>query len=102
MGKKKYPGTVLERLNRKLVALRNLNRPPRPPPGTYVPRSLREFARWYDESLGIYPVASPNEVTTTHPRYGRIANEAQQLLEKLRSATAEKDRRARLGERCSA
>jgi hypothetical protein len=73
MGKKTYPGTVLERLTTKLETLRKLSRSPRPAPGTYVPRNLRDFARWHDESLEIYPIGSPNEVTTTHHRYGRIS-----------------------------
>jgi cell division protein FtsB len=98
-----YPGTVSERLARKLDILRSWRERGLGSKDLYVPNSLRSFAKWHDEELGVYPVGSPNEVSTEHPVHGPLAVEALTLMRALKTTVTKRGnnfRRPTLGEKC--
>lgn len=53
------------------------------PTGHSVPKSLTVARRWENEALGIQPIVSPNEFTTTHPYHGKLVRELSSLLTEL-------------------
>lgn len=99
MARRIYPGTVAERLARKLEVLQRFCKEG-VPPGVEVPRTLGEFAMWRDEGLGLHPVASPNDVATTHPTFGELAERAQDAINKLntKATRGERSKRPTLSE----
>ena len=54
------------------------------PVGKAVPKSLNEARIWDDADLGILPIGSPNEFTTTHHLNGNLVSEIASLLTKLK------------------
>jgi hypothetical protein len=52
-----------------------------------LPRSLRGVADWDDESIGMLPIRSPNDFTTTHKMWGERVAEIDRLLKSLRLRT---------------
>jgi hypothetical protein len=96
---RKYPGSVTERLTRKVQLLKQF-REEGVPSATRVPCSLIELAEWEDESLDVHPLGSPNDVSTKSPKFGELAKQALDLLKAIQSVseTAAKKRRPTLSE----
>lgn len=74
--------TVEKRIERRLEVLREWLSAG-VPAGKTIPRSLNETRLWYDNELGIDPIKSPNEFTTTHPNHGRLVRDIAGLLTAL-------------------
>lgn len=53
------------------------------PSGKTIPRSLNAARKWDDEELGISPIHSPNDFTTTHAEHGSSVKKIGDLLAKL-------------------
>jgi hypothetical protein len=81
MARRKYPGTVAERLARKIEVLQSFVEGI--PSGVEVPRTLNELAIWHDETLGLYPISSPNDISTKNPRFSNLVIKAQEEIDKL-------------------
>lgn len=99
MARRKYPGSVTERLTRKVELLRQV-RDEGVPLAIQVPLNLVELAEWEDENLNVYPIASPNDLSTNSPKYGKLAKEALDLLKAIQSGSepAKKEKRPTLAE----
>lgn len=54
------------------------------PMGKAVPKSLTAARVWDDADLGILPIASPNEFTTTHQVHGPLVRDIAGLLSDLK------------------
>lgn len=74
--------TVAQRLERRLVVLRAWLAGGIPMGKTF-PRSLNAARMWEDDEIGIQPISSPNEFTTTHAEHGRSVKQIGQLLTAL-------------------
>lgn len=100
--------TVEERIEQRLVILRQWLREG-VPMGKAVPKSLTAARLWEDLELGILPISSPNEFTTTHQIFGPLVRDLAGLLTdltkrfgrpassreaKIATASAKYDRRA--------
>lgn len=75
--------SVEERIERRLEVLREWLRDG-VPAGESIPRSLKVARLWEDAELGILPIASPNEFTTTHHLHGHLVRDVGGLLTALR------------------
>jgi hypothetical protein len=85
MARRRFPGSVVERLRQKLETVERFARDG-VPAGVTVPRTLHAFATWHDEGLGLYPVGSPNDVATTHPAFGEVARQALKAIRAIVTA----------------
>jgi len=94
MTRRSFPGTVGERLSRKLEFLERCIEG-EIPAGVQIPRTLKSFAAWQDKTLGLYPVGSPNDVTMTHPKLGEFARKAQAALDEINTEAERKTKRKR-------
>jgi len=74
--------TVAKRLERRLVVLQAWLADGIPV-GKTLPRSLNAARRWEDDEIGIQPIRSPNEFTTTHAEHGKSVKQIGQLLTAL-------------------
>lgn len=77
------PQTVKQRIERRLEILREWLRDGMPV-GAAIPRSLTAARLWEDKALGVEPIKSPNEFTTTHHEHGRSVRDIADLLTTLR------------------
>ena len=75
--------TVEQRIERRLEVLREWLRDGIPV-GESIPRSLNAARLWENVELGILPIASPNEFTTTHHLHGGRVRDIGGLLTELR------------------
>jgi len=75
--------SIVERIDRRLDLLRSWRRDG-VPKNKQVPGSLKEARIWQDAELGIVPISSPNEFTTTHHLHGNLVREIASLLTALR------------------
>ena len=55
------------------------------PSGKTIPRSLNAVRKWDDGELGISPIHSPNDFTTTHAEHGHSVKQIGDVLSKLAS-----------------
>lgn len=78
--------SIAERIDRRLDLLRSW-RHDGIPQNKQVPRNLKEARVWQDAELGIVPISSPNEFTTTHQLHGNDVREIASLLTALRRPT---------------
>ncbi len=77
------PQSVEQRIARRLEVLRDwLSEGV--PAGHSIPRSLKAARVWEDAELGIMPIASPNEFTTTHHQHGGMVRDIAGLLTALK------------------
>lgn len=75
--------SVEQRIDRRLEVLREwLNEGVAA--GKNIPRGLNAVRKWHDSQLGIEPIASPNDFTTTHPVYGSRVRDIAGLLTALK------------------
>ena len=74
--------SIAERIDRRRDLLRSWQRDG-VPKNKRVPRNLKEARIWQDAELGIVPISSPNEFTTTHPLHGNRVREVAGLLAAL-------------------
>lgn len=74
---------VAQRIERRLDVLREWLRDGIPM-GKSVPESLNAARLWEDDDLGIQPIKTPNEFTTTHFDHGKDIRDIQGLLTALR------------------
>jgi len=75
--------TVEQRIERRLEVLRKWLRDG-VPAGESIPASLKAARVWENAELGILPIASPNEFTTTHHLHGSRVRDIGGLLTELR------------------
>jgi hypothetical protein len=75
--------TVEERIERRLDVLREWLRDGIPA-GKIVPKSLNAARTWNDPEIGIMPIASPNEFTSTHNLHGNLVRDVAGLLTALK------------------
>ncbi len=75
--------TVEQRIEKKLEVLREWLRDG-VPVGESIPTSLKAARVWESAELGILPIASPNEFTTTHHLHGNKVRDIGSLLTELR------------------
>lgn len=76
--------TVQQRIERRLEVLQEWLREG-VPPDKLVPKSLKAARVWNDAELGILPIVSPNEFTTTHKVYGKLVRDTADLLTTLKN-----------------
>lgn len=76
------PQTVEKRIERRLEVLREWLSTG-VPAGKTIPSSLNKARLWHDNELGIEPIKSPNEFTTTHNDHGRLVRDIAGLLTAL-------------------
>ena len=76
--------TVQQRIERRLEVLQEWLREGIPP-NKVVPKSLKAARVWNDAELGILPIVSPNEFTTTHNLYGKQVRDVAGLLTALKN-----------------
>lgn len=76
------PQTVAYRIERRLVVLRSWLADGMPM-GKKFPSSLNAARLWDDEEIGMQPIRSPNDFTTTHSEHGRSVKEIGYLLTAL-------------------
>ena len=76
--------SVESRIARRLEVLRQWLREG-VPAGKTVPKNLKAARIWDDQELGIEPIASPNEFTTTHHLHGRSVSDVGKLLTELKN-----------------
>jgi len=77
------PQSVEQRIERRLVVLRGWHNDGVPADQS-IPGSLKAVRVWEDAELGIMPIASPNEFTTTHPLHGSMVRDIGSLLTALK------------------
>ena len=75
--------TVEQRIERRLEVLREWLRDG-VPAGESIPASLKAARVWENTELGILPIASPNEFTTTHHLHGNRVRDIGGLLTELK------------------
>ena len=75
--------TVEQRIERRLEVLREWLRDG-VPAGESIPANLKAVRVWDDAKLGILPIASPNEFTTTHHLHGNRVRDIGGLLSELK------------------
>lgn len=75
--------SVEQRIERRLDVLREWLRDG-VPAGESVPANLKAARVWENAELGIVPIASPNEFTTTHHLHGNRVRDIAGLLTELR------------------
>jgi len=75
--------TVEQRIERRLEVLRGWLRDG-VPAGESIPASLKAARVWESAELGILPIASPNEFTTTHNLHGNRVRDIGGLLTELK------------------
>lgn len=80
--------TVQQRIERRLEVLREWLREGIPP-DKLVPKSLKAARVWSDAELGILPIVSPNEFTTTHNLYGKQVRDVADILTALKNRVRE-------------
>lgn len=90
--------SIAERIDRRRDLLRSWRRDG-VPKNKQVPRNLKEARIWRDAELGIVPISSPNEFTTTHHLHGSLVREIAGLLTALQRPTRQKvkDRKKKPG-----
>ncbi|MBX3488608.1 hypothetical protein [Parvibaculum sp.] len=76
--------TVEQRIERRLEVLREWLREGIPA-GKVIPKSLKAARVWDDVELGILPIVSPNEFTTTHTLHGSLVRDVAGLLTALKN-----------------
>lgn len=76
------PQTIEQRIERRLQILREWLREG-VPAGKAIPKNLKAARIWEDAELGIFPIGSPNEFTTTHDLFGRQVRDIAELLTSL-------------------
>ena len=76
--------TVQQRIERRLEVLQEWLREGIPADKT-VPKSLKAVRVWNDVELGVLPIVSPNEFTTTHKLHGKLVRDVADLLNALKS-----------------
>ncbi|QFT92518.1 hypothetical protein FIU86_06675 [Roseovarius sp. THAF9] len=79
--------TVEERIEKRLDVLREWARDGLPHDKA-VPKSLRAARLWADGDLGIEPINSPNDFTTTHRSYGTRVRDISILLTEIRKKSS--------------
>jgi len=75
--------SVEQRIERRLEVLREWLREG-VPAGKPIPKNLKAVRLWEDVELGILPIPSPNEFTTTHRQHGPLVRDVGGLLTALR------------------
>lgn len=86
--------SIEARIERRLDLLRSWLRDGIPI-NKHVPKNLKETRVWGDPELGIAPISSPNEFTTTHHRYGSLVREIAGLLAALKRRSTSSTKKAR-------
>lgn len=77
------PQSVEQRIERRLEVLRSWHNDG-VPADQAIPGSLKAVRVWEDAKLGIMPIASPNEFTTTHHLHGSTVRDIGGLLTALK------------------
>lgn len=75
--------TIEQRLERRLEVLREWHREGIPA-GKTIPKDLKAARTWEDTDLGILPIGSPNEFTSTHHVHGPRVKDIAALLTELK------------------
>lgn len=89
--------SVRQRIEQRLKVLREWHREGIPA-GQSIPSSLTAARLWQDTELGIHPISSPNEFTTTHRLYGSLVTNVSGLLTELKKRYGRPDAKSPRGQ----